>query len=266
MVQNYLEILNLHDRELDFKFLSDIVTRHISTFAFSSVGCQLGDDLLLDFKSLYQRIVIKRRGGYCFEQNGLLYGVLEEVGFSPKIFLARVMHKNGIDTGLTHQISMVEYEGRQYVLDVAFGFQGPTFPVPMPDVNYNDSQHNYRIIECRSSEYHLQVLQDGDFSSLYQFELARYNQADCEIGHFFSHRHPDAKFVNHLVVSLIHEHETRALVNLKYQVIKHTNTESWEISDSDQLKRIIVDELGVQITEDESWQLYERLVGAIPRL
>ena len=51
MVQGYLKHLNLMNRQLDFKFLSDIVARHIATFAFSSVGCQLGDDLPLDFES-----------------------------------------------------------------------------------------------------------------------------------------------------------------------------------------------------------------------
>ncbi|GKT31194.1 Arylamine N-acetyltransferase like protein, partial [Aduncisulcus paluster] len=80
LAENYLQTLNLHTRELDFDFLSDLVRHHVATFAFSSVGCQLGDDLPLDLESLYRRIVVKKRGGYCFEQNGLLFGVLEELG------------------------------------------------------------------------------------------------------------------------------------------------------------------------------------------
>ncbi len=259
MVKNYLQILNLHDRELDFEFLNDVVTRHVATFAFSSVGCQLGEDLPLGFESLYQRIVIQRRGGYCFEQNGLLYGVLEELGFSPKLFLARVIHNHDTHPGLTHRITMVEYEGRQYVLDVGFGFLGPRIPVPMSEIESNDGEKNFRIAERRPGEYHMQVFKDGDFFSLYRFELARYGQADCEVGHFFSHRHPDANFVNHLVVSLIQENETRSLLDLKYWFITKSSTQFREISDSEQLRRILVDELGVQITEDESRRLYEKL-------
>ncbi len=259
MVQEYLQALSLHGRELDFVFLSDVVTRHVATFAFSSLGCQLGEDLPLDFESLYQRIVIQRRGGYCFEQNGLLYGVLEELGFSPKLFLARVIHNHDTHPGLTHRITMVEYEGRQYVLDVGFGFLGPRIPVPMSEIESNDGEKNFRIAERRPGEYHMQVFKDGDFFSLYRFELARYGQADCEVGHFFSHRHPDANFVNHLVVSLIQENETRSLLDLKYWFITKSSTQFREISDSEQLRRILVDELGVQITEDESRRLYEKL-------
>jgi len=259
MVREYLETLSLHSRELDFAFLSDVVARHVATFAFSSVGCQLGKDLPLDFESLYQRLFIQRRGGYCFEQNGLLYGVLEELGFSPELFLARVIYNHDIHPGLTHRITMVEYEGRQYVLDVGFGPLGPRIPVPMSEIESNDGEKIFRIEERRPGEYHMQVFKDGDFFSLYRFELARYSQADCELGHFYSHRHADATFVNHLVVSLIQEIETRSLRDLEYWVITKSGTRNQVISDSAQLRRILVGELGVQLTEDESRWLYEKL-------
>ena len=110
----------------------------------------------------------------------------------------------------------------------------------------------HRITERLPGEYHMQVFKDGDFFSLYRFELARYGQADCEVGHFFSHRHPDANFVKHLVVSLIKENETRSLVDLKYWVNTQSGTRSQEIGDAEQLRRILVDELGGQVTGTKS--------------
>lgn len=259
MVREYLQALGLHGREMDFGFLGDVVARHVATFAFSSVGCRLGEDLPLDFESLFLRIVARRRGGYCFEQNGLLYGVLEELGFSPELYLARVIYNHDTHPGLTHRITMVEYEGRRYVLDVGFGPLGPRIPVPMSEIESNDGEKIFRIAERRAGEYHMQVFKDGDFFSLYRFELARYGQADCELGHFYSHRHPDAAFVNHLVVSLIQANETRSLRDLEYWVITKSGTQNQKISDSEQLRRILVGELGVQITEEESRRLHEGL-------
>lgn len=259
MVQAYLQALGLYGRELDFAFLKDVVGRHVATFAFSSVGCQLGEDLALDFGSLYQRIFIQRRGGYCFEQNGFLYEVLEELGFSPKLYLARVIYNQDIHPGLTHRITMVEYEGQQYVLDVGFGSLGPGIPVPMSEIESNDREKVFRIAESRLGEYHMQVMKDGDFFSLYRFEFSRYGQADCELGHFYSHRHPDAAFVNHLVASLIQDTETRSLRDLEYWVISKSNTRNLKINDSEQLWKVLVGELGIQVTEDESRQLYEKL-------
>lgn len=266
MVENYLQILNLHGRKLNYTFLRDIVTRHVATFAFSSVGCQLGDNLPLDFESLYQRIVIECRGGYCFEQNGLLFGILEELGFSPKLFLGRVIHNKDIHPGLTHRISMIEYEGEQYVLDVGFGFTGPSLPIAMSGIESHDGRRTFRIAEPSPGEFHMQVLKGGDFFSLYRFELARYGQADCELGHFFSHKHPEANFVNHLVVSLIGDNETRSLVDLKYWLIGQNSTQNLDISSSKELGHILVNELGLQVTEEEIHQLYTKLITPTPAI
>ena len=166
MVKKYLETLNLHHRELDFSFLKDIVAQHVATFAFSSLGCQLNKDLPLDFKSLYQRIIIQQRGGYCFEHNGLLFEILKELGFSPKLFLARVLHNQNIHPGLTHRISIVEFEGRRYVLDVGFGFDGPRIPVLMSKVESSDGERIFRIAERQPGEHHMQVLKSGELLSV----------------------------------------------------------------------------------------------------
>lgn len=259
MVQGYLKHLNLLNRKLDFEFLRDVVARHVATFAFSSVGCWLGDNLPLDLESLYHRIVVKRRGGYCFEQNGLLYGILKNLGFSVTLYLARVIYIQDTHPGLTHRITIVEYEGERYVLDVGFGPLGPRIPVLMSGVESRDGEKIFRIAEGRSGEYHMQVLKKGEFFSLYRFELARYGQSDCELGHFYSHQHPDAAFVNNLVAALILESETRSLRNLEYWVTQPSGTQIQKISSSEQLWQILVGELGVQVTKKEARQLYERL-------
>ncbi|MCF8068851.1 MAG: arylamine N-acetyltransferase [Desulfobacterales bacterium] len=259
MVQKYLQILGLNDRQPDFKFLNDIIERHVATFAFSSVGCRLGENLPLDFEALFQRIVVNRRGGYCFEQNGLLFGILEDLNFSPELYLARVIYNQDIHPGLTHRISVVTYEGQKYLLDAGFGSDGPRIPVSMSGSESNDGDKVFRIEECSAGEFHLQVFRDGDFFSLYRFELSQYGEADCELGHFYSHRHPEAIFVNHLVVSLNQAQETRSLYDLEYRVITTSGTQKKKIRDCEQLRRILVDELGVLVTEAEGRRLYKDL-------
>lgn len=259
IVAKYLRTLGLQDRNMDLQFLKDLVGRHVATFAFSSVGCQLGDELSLDLEPLYQRIVIRRRGGYCFEQNGLLFEVLKELGFDPQLFLGRVILNKDIHPGLTHRISIVEYEGQQYLLDAGFGYTGPAVPVPMSGEEVQDGQRTFRIAQRRDGEYHTQVVQDGDFFSLYRFELARYGQADCELGHFYSHKHPSANFVNHLVVSRILKQETRFLINLNYSVSTLAGTSIRKVSGAQELERLLVGELGVRVTVAEAVRLYEKL-------
>ena len=231
LVSGYLQTLGLQDRELNLQFLSDVITRHVATFAFGSVGCRLGDELPLDFESLYQRVVVRRRGGYCFEQNGVLFGILEELGFSPELYLARVISNQDTHPGLTHRISMVEFGGLRYVLDVGFGAQGPRIPVLFSATESKDGDRIFRIAERWPGEYHMQVLKDGAFYSLYRFELSRYGPSDCDVGHFYSHKHPEATFVNHLVASLILEDETRSLRNLTYWVTTESGSREQEVEE-----------------------------------
>lgn len=261
MVREYLRALDLHGRAPDFSLLADLVARHVATFAFSSVGSLLGERLPLDFQSLFERIVVQRRGGYCFQHNGLMFEVLEELGFSPTLYLARVIYNQDTHPGLTHRISMVEHEGRSYVMDVGFGPLGPRIPVPMSVAGATDGEKLFRISQRRPGEYHVEVFRDETFFSLYRFELARYGQSDCELGHFYSHRHPDATFVNHLVVSLLLESETRSLRNREYSVITQSGVRSTAVRDSGQLRELLVGEFGCQVSEAESRRLFDRIAA-----
>lgn len=261
MVANYLQSLGFENPECNFTFLGDLIAKHVATYSFSSVNCQLGEDLPLDFESLYERLVVKNRGGYCFEQNGLFYEVLEELGYSPKLYLARVIHNQNIHPGLTHRISMVENEGQSYVVDVGFGSNGPRIPVALSETESIDGDRIYRISQKDRGEFHMQILKDGVFFSLYRFELCHYGQADCELGHFYSHRHPAANFVNHLVVSRLSESEIHSLVDLEYRLIKKSGTEIEDITTPIQLKTLLTSKLNIQVSHNECQILYEKLAS-----
>ena len=240
----------------DLGFLSEILRRHSARFAFSSVGPLLGNDLPLDVESLYQRIVVKRRGGYCFEQNALMYAVLIELGFDVSLYLARVIYNEDIHPGLTHRISLVKIDGRSYIADVGFGPLGPQRPVCMSGEESHENFRVFRVEERQQGEFHLQTLKDGEFYSLYKFELARYGSADCEVGHFYSHKHPDATFVNHLVVSNIHDREVHSLRNHEYRVITATGEQREPIKDGTHLHEILNTRFGIKVSEDEARRLF----------
>ena len=258
ITDDYVRLLDLQRAAPDLNFLSEIIRRHAALFAFSSVGPLLGDDLPLDVRSLYQRIVMQRRGGYCFEQNGLMYFLLKELGFKVSLVLARVIYNEDIHPGLTHRISLVEINGKSYIADVGFGPLGPQSPLCMSGETSQESFRVFRVEEREQGEFHLQTLKDGGYYSLYKFELARYGPADCEVGHFYSHKHPGATFVNHLVVSKIQDHEVLSLRNHEYRVITASGEQRHTIGDGPQLRQILDKQFGIRVSEDEASQLFEK--------
>lgn len=253
----YLAALGLEPGPPTRALLEEVVRRHVATFAFTSVGPRLGDELPLAPEALLDRIVVRRRGGYCFEQNGLAYAALAELGYAPRLYLARVLLSGDPHPGLTHRVTVVDLDGAPHLVDVGFGAPGPHLPVPLDGAEVGSRWRRFRVAELRPGHLHLQRRYDGDWRSLYRFELLEYGANDCEVGHFYSHRHPEAAFVTTLVGSTIHEEEERSLVGLDYRVTRPDGVEQRTVSSAPELRRLYADELGVEVSEQEAVRLYQ---------
>ena len=252
----YLAALGLERSAPTPGLLAEVIRRHVATFAFTSIGPQLGDDLPLAHASLHDRIVVRRRGGYCFEQNGLLFEVLQDLGYDCRLVLARVLLSGNRHPGLTHRITVVALDGIDHVVDVGFGAPGPHLPVPFDGTEVGSAWRRFRVVEPRAGHWHMQDQAEGEWRSLYRFELLEYGPSDCEVGHFYSHRHPKAAFVTALVASVIREDEVRSLRNRDYWVMTPEGVRQQQVVDAQGLRRLLADDFGVQVTLDEADRLF----------
>jgi N-hydroxyarylamine O-acetyltransferase len=253
----YLAALGVARTAPELSLLQELIRRHVARFAFCSVGPRLGDELPLELEALYDRIVVRARGGYCFEQNALFHAVLEELGFDVRLCLARVIYNQDIHPPLTHRIALVRVGGQEYVGDVGFGPLGPPVPVSTLERPPLSAEGTFRVHERRPGEFHLQAFKEGGDFSLYRFSAGDYGPADCELGHFYSHRHPQAAFVNNLVASRILPDEIRSLRNREYWVIRPEGSSKTTLTGAAQLRRMLEQELGIQVTDSEGIRLYE---------
>ncbi len=259
LTERYLEALNVAAAPASFELLSTLITKHIATLSFSSIGVRLQDSLPLDLPAIFDRIVIERRGGYCFEQNALLFEVLQELGFDVDIKLARVIYGRDYLPGLTHRITIVTLDQRPYVVDVGFGPNGPATPVPLFEEQSEDTEWKHRVHEFREGEYHMQSHKPDGPYSLYRFDLGQYGPSDCEIAHFYSQHHPDATFVNNLVVSRILDDEIHSLRNRTFIRIHPAGEDVTTVNTSHQLHNLLRDEFGIKVSEAESHRLFSEL-------
>jgi len=260
LLSAYLDHLGIEPRPPTLGLARELVARHVATFAFASIGPRLGDPLPLDEASLYDRVVVRRRGGYCFEQNGLFFAVLDELGYRPRIVLARVLHEEGSHPPLTHRVSIVRIDGTDYLADVGFGAQGPPYPVPLtPATGASRGIASHWIEEGEPGEWHLRTVRDGAPVSLYRFELSRYGPSDCELGHFYSHRHPEAFFVNTLVASRILPDEIRTLRNAEVRVVRGKHVTADRVTDGAGLRAVLADLFDLDVTPDEARRLFDEL-------
>lgn len=250
----YLAALDLEPGDPTPDLLAEIQRRHVAAFAFTSVGPRLGDDLPLDPSALYDRIVVRHRGGYCFEQNGLMFEVLSELGYEPTLFLGRVLLSGNPHPGLTHRISIVELGGVPHVVDVGFGAPGPHLPVPLGGEVVGSDWRRFRVVELRPGHWTMQTLTGDDWLSLYRFELLEYGASDCEVGHFYSHRSPNASFTFRFVAAVIRDDEVRSLQDREYWVLRPGGEERRTVDESE-LRDLLADAFDVHVTDAEAARL-----------
>ncbi len=106
----------------DLETLDRIISGFHAHVPFENLSVSLlGEIPSLASKDLYEKIVEKRRGGYCFELNGLMWLLLRELGFEVYSVAGYVMEYLPFMGPLSHRANVVILDGKKYLADVGFG-------------------------------------------------------------------------------------------------------------------------------------------------
>ena len=258
IVADYLSTLG-QDSVDGLDGIKALMNKHLTTFPFSSVAVQLGRDVSLDIDDIYKKVVKDRKGGYCFEHNKLFYEVLKQLGFDVTPYLARVVNNQDITPPKTHRITMLNYEGERYLIDVGFGFMSANVPVKFGG-DYTESHMSrlYRIEESGDGFFRYQFLKDNDHYTMYKFDLNPCYEGDFELGNFYSYKHPKAAFVNNLVLSMITDYEIRSLRNGGYQKIFKDRVEEVPFKSAEALNEILKDDFNCHFDLTEVEEIFNK--------
>lgn len=253
----YLASLTSRTPELTLDFLTEIQVKHIEQYSFNSISVHLSEDLPLAPESLYTKIVERKRGGYCFELNGLFFELLTHLGYDCSLQLARVTMNSDEPAARTHRYTKVTIDSIPYYVDVGFGPYTPAGPIRLNNEELQKiGMTTYRIIQNESEEYLLQYLKDDDWFTLNKSDNGNYSQADCEVGHYYSYSHPNAVFVNHLVVSLKTPYAVKSLRNGEFHQITKSATHVTPVESKEHLQNILRDTFSISLEDAETSHIY----------
>jgi N-hydroxyarylamine O-acetyltransferase len=173
---------------------------HPQAIAFENLNPLLGLPVSLDIESLQQKLIWSRRGGYCFEHNGVLLHVLRALGFRVSGLAARVVWNNppGSIPPRSHMVLRVELDEGIYLADVGFGMS-PTAPLRLETGIEQPTPHEpFRLME-KGGHYTLQCNLKGQWTSFYIFDLQEQAPIDYQVANHYVSTLP----TSHFVVSLI---------------------------------------------------------------
>src|SRR5580693_2308870 len=93
-VERYLKRIGYDGpREPGIENLRALHRCHMLTIPFENLDIPLGRPIVLNVEHLYNKLVDRRRGGYCYELNGLFAWLLAQLGFDVKMISAGVAHE-----------------------------------------------------------------------------------------------------------------------------------------------------------------------------
>lgn len=255
--------------EPTLEVLQDLMTAHTRTIPFENLDPMLGvsvDDLGPD--ALTDKLVHRRRGGFCYEHNGLMGYVLAEVGFRVRRLGGRVVWMLPPGAPLpaqTHTMLAVTFPGSAgpYLVDVGFGGQTLTSPIRLQTGNVQQTTHEPYRLDDRGDGLVLQALVAGQWQPLYEFTTRTQPGIDLKMGSWFVSTHPASHFVTGLMVALVTDDARYNLFGGNLAIHRDGGSEKHLLADAAAVVEVLRDTFGINIDDVGECDLLEARIDSI---
>lgn len=180
---------------VNLQTLQDLHLLHLQHIPYENLSVFCHQPVSLDQETLTEKMLLRQRGGYCFEQNGLFSMVLAELGFNCHPNMARVHRNRPEPGGRTHHVNFVALEGQSWLCDVGFGGSGFRHPLMLQaDVEVEQLGEIYRLQKNDVHGFYLQKKIEQAWYPLYTFRIEPAMPIDMEMANFYTSNSPDYVF------------------------------------------------------------------------
>ena len=240
------------DPRTDFASLEALHVAHLGAIPFENVDVRLRRPIRLDIESLQAKLVRRKRGGYCFEQNTLFAAALRALGFEVETLEARVRPRGESATlPRTHMTLRVVIDGRDWLADVGFGGDGPLLPVPLDGTVSEQPDGGYVVGREGGGVHVLRRQVAGEWSDMYAFTLTPALPIDFEVASFYTSTYPASPFLNTLTAQRSRPAGRHILRGRTYTERPGAQETLREIAE-DEIGDLLRDTFGLDVTNEEA--------------
>jgi N-hydroxyarylamine O-acetyltransferase len=202
----------------DIATVTELMRCQLFSVPFENLDVQAGKIISLVPEEIVDKIINRRRGGYCFEVNGLFAMALEALDIPYQFVAARPM-LYPVRKPRTHMAIVVKTDGREWLCDLGFGSYGIRAPMRLDllDAEIRQDFDTFILSKANQREYLLQALVEGKWTDQFAFDLSPQEWVDFAPANYLSSTHPDAIFVQKLVVVL---HNPKGRISLSGDTLK----------------------------------------------
>ncbi len=190
---------------------------------------------------LFDKIIIKRRGGYCFELNTLFRDLLESLGFSVYQVAASLLNDDGSAAPPAHNVIICHMNDTRYFLDVGFGGTVPFRALPLIPGDYD----SFTLREQKGFFYLSHNTEQGE-RPMIRFRDVPAAPVELIPLNFYISQKPDVHFRHRLMVTL--RREGGGVFSILGKEFRITGNGQWEekmLTSEEELKEILVNYFGM---------------------
>ena len=224
----YLDRINYHGSLApSAETLRELQLAHLLAVPFENLSIHAKQPIVLADEALFTKIVERRRGGFCYECNGLFASLLRALGFEVAMLSAEVANADGVfGPPFDHMTLMVSLEQR-WLVDVGFG---DSFSEPLlldePREQLQGSRA-YQIVTDGSLFTLRQRIEDGEWKAQYRFTLQPHKYDDYAEMCRHHQTSPQSHFTMARICSLATEEGRITLSDMRL-ITTSTNNEKQE--------------------------------------
>lgn len=240
-ISSYLKRIKYEGKtEISYETLCNLHIAHMLNVPFENLNVYYKKSILLDRESLYEKIVENKRGGYCFEMNGLFSFILKELGFKVTDLLARVEVDGKFYSAKTHQVLMVEIDDKRWLVDVGFGRDGITVPLLLEEgIDQQQFGRTYRLLKDPKFGYALQNKVEDEYHYMYAFTLDECYPADYVMSSHFTSTFPHSWFTKMRFCTMPTKKGRITLTDECFKVVANGQVSEAKISDEDDFNEML---------------------------
>jgi len=234
--------------------LHGLVAAHNGAIPFENLDPLMGIPVAdLGRDALFDKLVQRRRGGYCYEQNGVMGYALAELGFGVKRLGGRVvwMHDSDELPAQTHEALSVTVPGEDgpWLVDVGFGGQTLSSPIRLEVGTVQPTRHEPYRIRADGAGLLLEAQIRGDWHPLYMFTTRPRPRIDREVGSWYVSTHPRSTFVVGLSVALLTDDARWNLRGRNLAIHSNGNTERIRFATAADVLNALTDRFGIDLND-----------------
>lgn len=204
-VEAYLaRIGHAGSRAVALDTLTALHRAHLLAVPFENLDIHLGQPLSLDADHLAAKVVTRRRGGFCYELNGLFCSLLVTLGFTVRLVEARTRDVDGqLGPRFDHARILATVEGRDWLVDVGTG-ASPRGPIGLTETPQVVGGTRHRVVS-RDGRYDSQHLDGDTWRTGWSFDDVPRDLSEFAERCEYHQRSPDSHFTHKPVCTLVTE-------------------------------------------------------------